>query len=187
MRPQKVIEEQLIDRLMSVLQAKGYEGSTLNDLAKATGLQKASLYHRFPDGKREIALAVLSFVNSWVEKNIYGILTNSSLTKEKRLQSVIKNIQNLYDNGQKGCLLGVLTIESSVSLFNTEINKTMQLWKDGFTAIGMEYGFTKKKAAEKALTTLFFVQGSLIVSRGTESANPFQFALKSIENMYLET
>jgi len=55
MRPQKVNNTELVKGLLNVFRSKGYDGASLNDLAVASGLQKASLYHRFPNGKKEIA------------------------------------------------------------------------------------------------------------------------------------
>ena len=184
MRPQKVEDEQLISGLMSVLRSKGYEGSSLNELASGSGLQKASLYHRFPEGKKEIALAVLNYVNTWVENNLYNILIDKSLKPKKRLNLVIENINNLYNNGEKSCVLNALSMDSSVSLFALEIKKIMQLWIDGFTELGIDIGFKKKLAAENALQVLISIQGSLVISKGLGSSTPFLSALKSIEIMY---
>ncbi len=54
----KVTEEELLDRLTSVFRTHGFEGASLSLISKATGLQRASLYHRFPGGKEEMAKAV---------------------------------------------------------------------------------------------------------------------------------
>ncbi|GAY11436.1 helix-turn-helix domain-containing protein [Pseudonocardia sp. N23] len=54
-RPPSIEEGKLIDVLVSVFRDKGFDGTAIADLAAATGLQGASLYHRFPDGKEEMA------------------------------------------------------------------------------------------------------------------------------------
>jgi len=56
MRPKKVLDETILKGLAEVFRSKGYEGASLKDLSEATGLKKASLYHRFPNGKSEMAL-----------------------------------------------------------------------------------------------------------------------------------
>jgi len=45
----------LLRQLGQVFRERGYEGATLTQLAAATGLGKASLYHHFPGGKAEMA------------------------------------------------------------------------------------------------------------------------------------
>ena len=44
----KVNEDELLDRLTDVFRTYGYEGASLSKISEATGLQRASLYHRFP-------------------------------------------------------------------------------------------------------------------------------------------
>jgi len=62
MRPQKVIDSDILKGLTKVFRSKGYEGANLSELAQATNLKKASLYHRFPGGKQEMAVTVLTHI-----------------------------------------------------------------------------------------------------------------------------
>jgi AcrR family transcriptional regulator len=117
MRPQKVTNQNLIEGLMSVIQSKGYNGSSLNDLANSTGLQKASLYHRFPKGKKEITSAVLTYVEQWVDINIVELLSDMGQKPNERLKIVIENIDNLYDGGEKICVLRALTMDNNFKSF----------------------------------------------------------------------
>ena len=55
----KITENQLLERLTRVFQDHGYQGASLSLIAEATGLGRASLYHRFPGGKTDMAVAVL--------------------------------------------------------------------------------------------------------------------------------
>ncbi len=57
-----------------VFRRVGYDGASLEELAKATGLKKSSLYHRFPEGKRQMATEVLRFAGQWVKENITDVL-----------------------------------------------------------------------------------------------------------------
>lgn len=184
MRPQKVEDQALLLGLMAVLSAKGYDGASLNELAESSGLQKASLYHRFPAGKKEITSAVLNYVNEWVKKNIYAHLTNSTLTTSDRLKTVIRSINGLYNNGNSICILRALSMDTGVEIFGEQIKESMQLWIKGFTALGEDCGFSKDMAREKAYQVLINIQGSLIVSKGLGSNIWYKDALKSIEAMY---
>jgi TetR/AcrR family transcriptional regulator, lmrAB and yxaGH operons repressor len=59
-RTQSISEADLIGRLSLVFRDRGYEGAALADLASAAGLKKASLYHRFPGGKQQMAEEVMA-------------------------------------------------------------------------------------------------------------------------------
>ena len=56
----KITDGQLTEALTRVFQTYGYDGATLSRISDATGLQRASLYHRFPGGKEEMAKFVLA-------------------------------------------------------------------------------------------------------------------------------
>ena len=165
---------------------KGYDGASLNELAEASGLKKASLYHRFPEGKKEIAAAVLTYVNEWVHENIYIILVNASILPTERLEKALQNIDTLYNGGENSCIIRAMSLDSGLEIFGEQIKQTLQLWIDGFTALGLSIGFTKEIATEKAFQTLINIQGSLVIAKGLGSKNVFQMSLKAIEKIYLE-
>jgi len=185
LRPKKVEEQELLLKLMSVLCKKGYDGSSLNVLAEASGLQKASLYHRFPGGKKAITDAVLDFADVWVKSNIYDLLANSSVNPEERLKKVIKTIgKDLYDNGHEMSLLRALSMDAGHGLFGHKIKNSMKMWIDAFTLLGIDFKFSKEVAASKAVQVLVNIQGGLVVSESLDSIAPFQTTLRSIEKLY---
>ena len=79
MRPLKVSDQKLTECLLEVLRAKGYDGSSLNELALAGGLKKASLYHRFPGGKEALAQSVLNSYAAFLEQNVFEVLSNKKI------------------------------------------------------------------------------------------------------------
>ena len=187
MRPKKVEDEKLILNLMSVLRKKGYEGSSLNQLAEAAGLNKATLYHRFPGGKKAITHAVLDFADEWVKENIYGLLASEDMDPYDRLKSVIKVINDdLYDHGHEMCLLRALSMDAGEGVFVNKIKNSMQMWLDAFTVLGEHFGFTTKEAELKAVEVLVHIQGGLVVSESLGSVAPFQTVMKAIEDLYVE-
>ena len=59
-RKAKLNKSALAERLSAVFCENGYEGASLSGLAEACELSKASLYHHFPNGKVDMANAVLA-------------------------------------------------------------------------------------------------------------------------------
>lgn len=186
MRPQKVHQEEMLQGLMSVLRSKGFDGSSLNDLAEATGLKKASLYHRFPGGKMEMTKAVLDFVDGWVQMNIYDVLVDKRESPQQRLVKALKNINNLYHEGEAICISRALSMETGMELFGDQIESGFDKWVESFTHLGMDLGWKKSKAEEEGLKTLIGIQGSLVVSKGLRKKAIFQKNLEEINNRYLE-
>ncbi|WP_298512143.1 TetR/AcrR family transcriptional regulator [uncultured Kordia sp.] len=187
MRPQKVLDNDILIGLTKVFRSNGYEGTSLKELAEATGLKKASLYHRFPNGKQEMAEAVFTYINTWVQENIFQALQNEQHTPEVRLQNGLDGIRRLYDNGKEVCIFRALSMQTGLELFEQQINSGMTQWIAEFTEIGIVLDFTPTEAAQHALQTLIEVQGSLIVTKGMDNISVFENTLKNIENRYLNT
>lgn len=185
MRPQKVNDQDLLEGLMSVIRSKGYDGSSLNELAGSSGLQKASLYHRFPNGKKEITSVVLGYVEKWVADNILSLLSDTTIKPNERLKKVIINIDDLYGGGEKTCILRALTMDSNIELFGKQLNQIMTQWITGFSTLGIAFGLSDDDAKSKAEQTLILIQGSLIVSKAMSNLTPFQKTLASIKTMYI--
>jgi len=94
-RTQSVDDDDLIARLACVFRERGYEAASLAVLSKAAGLQKASLYHRFPGGKRQMAEEVLGAAMAWFETNVLAPLRRPGPPAE-RLGEVISKLSTKH-------------------------------------------------------------------------------------------
>ena len=68
----QVAKDEIVDRLFAVFRDRGFEGASLADLSRATGLGKSSLYHHFPEGKEQMAQAVLERATAVIDSEILG-------------------------------------------------------------------------------------------------------------------
>ena len=184
MRPQKILDTDMIAGLTKVFRDKGYEGASLNDLAEVTGLKKASLYHRFPNGKQEMAESVLNTIDQWVDDNIFFPLLDETKPTKLRLKEALKNIEILYDSGKETCVLRAFSMHSGLSLFEQQIKSGMDKWISVFNAFGISLKIPPMQSRRNALQTLIDLQGSLIVTKGLADASIFKNTLENIEKRY---
>ncbi len=185
MRPPKVEQKELMEGLLLVLRAKGYDGASLSDLATATGLKKASLYHRFPGGKQEMTEAVLEYVAEWVDLNIFQVLTDDMQTAPDRLRKALQNIDALYHRGKSICIFRALSTHTGLELFGQQIRAGMEKYITAFSHLGQDLGMETEQAQQAAIQTLIDIQGALIVSKGLQKLELFGKSLTQIANRYL--
>jgi AcrR family transcriptional regulator len=57
-RPPRYSQKELLDLVVAVINARGYEATTMEDLARATGLNKSSFYHHVSGKEQLLSLAV---------------------------------------------------------------------------------------------------------------------------------
>ncbi|MAZ27024.1 MAG: TetR family transcriptional regulator [Cytophagaceae bacterium] len=186
MRPLKSENNEVLLGLSNVFRSKGYDGASLQELASATGLKKASLYHRFPNGKQEMAEAVFDYLGDWVQKNIFEILANPKDTPQLRLKQSLEQIKLLYGGGHKPCVFNVFSLETGNKLFANQITSGLQQWITVFEQLGVAFDFPQEIATQYAHQTLIDIQGSLILATGLNDADIFIKTLKNIEERYIK-
>ena len=184
-RHSQIDNETLIHRLTQVFRDYGYEGASLTNLSKATGLKKASLYHRFPGGKEQMALEVLNSAGKWVEENIVSPL-NSNLTPEKKIKKLAKKLDEFYCGGKDACLLNMLASpDIQNGPFSKHIKGAFQVWIKSLTDVLIESGIDTKESRRRAENIIAMMQGTLVMSRGMNDTKPFKNFLKTLPNTLL--
>src|SRR5262245_61189573 len=99
MRPAKLGEEQILQRLIEVFRARGYEGASYAQLMAATGLVKASLYHRYPGGKEEMVNAILSDVDREFKEYVLRAAYEAG-PPEERARQMARRLGEFYHLGE---------------------------------------------------------------------------------------
>lgn len=172
-RPQSIGEDMLVARLACVFRDVGYEGASLALLSQATGLRKASLYHRFPAGKRQMAEEVLAAALAWFSENVLVPLRGEG-APQARLAAVTEQLDGFYEGGRRACLLNMLAsprIEDGP--FSPAIKGAFEALIDAFAKLARDAGHAPKAARGRAERSVMMLQGSLVLSRGLGSGEPF--------------
>lgn len=179
-RKASVDEKELMARLSTVFRDVGYEGATLTTLSEECGLKKASLYHRFPGGKEQMALEVLAAAGTWLAENILAPLKEPG-NPRARVGQMIRRLDEFYSGGRQACLLNML---SSAHIhegpFTKPIKSVFHAWIDALAAAVADAGFERETARARAERAVALVQGSLVLSRGMGTTRPFREFLKHL-------
>jgi AcrR family transcriptional regulator len=184
-RPQSIDETTLISRLAGVFRDVGYEGASLALLSETTGLQKASLYHRFPGGKLEMAEEVLAAALSWLAANVLASLEGEGAPKA-RLAAAVRQLHDFYSGGRRACLLNMLASpRAEDGPFTPAIRGAFEALIGAFTKLARDSGHPPKEARRRAERAVMLLQGSLVLARGLQSPTPFRGVLRGLPDELL--
>lgn len=114
-RPREFDETRVIENLMNVFWDKGYEATTMQDLVKASGLLKGSLYGAFGD-KQALYMTALKHYNRTRIQACIDILNGEGGARQK----VARLFDNVIESTKRGlfaggCLLCNASLEKAVS------------------------------------------------------------------------
>src|ERR1700722_7260134 len=105
----RVSKEAILEAALELFRTSGFNGVSLSDISHATGLEKSSLYFRFPGGKEEIVLAALTRAVEFFAQNVFTPLTGEG-GPTKRVQIAADALRDFYADGRKPCVTDVLSL-----------------------------------------------------------------------------
>jgi TetR/AcrR family transcriptional repressor of lmrAB and yxaGH operons len=184
MRPAKVSDKELFGRLTEVFRRKGYDGASYTDLMEATGLVKASLYHRFPGGKEEMVDAILSDVDRQFAEYVLTPALEEGKPKE-RARRMARRLREFYDSGKAWCLLDTLSLAESRGTL-AHARKSMEFWVECFARVGREAGLSAGVARKRAEEAVAAIEGGLVVARVLKNRRPFLRVLAGLPRKLTE-
>ncbi len=167
---------EVIPQLMAVFQEYGYEGASITRFSEATGLKRASLYHYFPNGKEEMAAAVLDYITQALKENLLAPL-RSDRSPSDRIEGMNENVAAFYQHGQQDCLLSLLSIGAAHQLFQERVQQALNLWIDGLAGVLVDAGIAPTTARQRAEEAIALIQGSLVLTRGLNDTEIFDRVL----------
>jgi AcrR family transcriptional regulator len=179
MPPALLSREEVVERLMLVVRRCGYDGASLAELSKATGLGKSSLYHYFPDGKDDMVRAVLEHLEGVLREQIFTPLREPGPAR-RRIERMVQALDDFYRGGRESCVLGNLVLGTSRSRFRRQLQAIFDEWIEALAAALMDGGLSKAVARARAEDAVIRVQGALVLAGGMDDVSMFGRALKQM-------
>ena len=192
MRKGDQTRQEIIRKAARIFNQKGYSGTTLSDLMRATGLEKGGIYRHF-ESKQELARDV--FDHAWK----LAMDTRFDGTQEipNTVDRLIQVVRNFRDRRvglvPGGCPLLNTAIDSDHSnpQLRTKARQALSSWLDRLRSIveeGQGRGEVRPDVDSAKLATLIAstLEGSSMVGRLQRSDQPLDLACRHLEE-HLET
>ncbi len=170
---------EIIDRLFTVFRDQGFDGASLSDLSRATGLGKSSLYHYFPQGKEQMAEAVLSKAEQLIDSAILGVAQGPEPLKVK-LRKIAVTLEQIYAGGRTSCVLGQLAASGIGTVARQSLRLSFEHWIEAMTKLGGEAGMTPARSRNFAEDWVARLQGALTLQAATGSTGAFERTIRAL-------
>lgn len=153
--------------LAGVFRTRGFDGSSLSVIQNDTGIGRGSLYHFFPDGKKDMARAVLDEVQSWFEQHVFTPLLSAGheAEAEAAIRATSRDVADYFVSRERICLFAAMTLGEEQAAFTESVQAYFTGWVEALSAALRAAGLTPKAATAEALDAVAAVQGGLILAR----------------------
>lgn len=183
-RPPTVSRPEVLHRMRKVFRAHGYDGATLTTLSETTGLARAALYHLYPEGKQQMAAAVLEEQKAWSLAHILAPLRQPG-DPAGRLRAMTAALDELYRGGHEPCLIGLFSSGEPLRLFSSQLEAAVSDLIAAIRDVLLDAGIESLAAALRAEDAVVRIQGALVVSRALQDTGPFERTLAQLAGQLL--
>jgi TetR/AcrR family transcriptional repressor of lmrAB and yxaGH operons len=157
----------LLDSAALLFRRQGYAATGVNQILESADVKAGSMYHHFPDGKQELAAAVVDVVGGDIERRLRGFL-ESDLAVADIVDAWIDLMSaGLGSDQRDGCPIEPIATES--------VNASEQVREASARAFGgwclavadrlRADGWPTEDADQTALAVIALLEGALILSR----------------------
>jgi len=177
------VKQRLMEAARSVFVLRGYDGATLNHLADACALSKASLYHHFPGGKPEIAASLARTAISQLQINAFAKLDHRE-PLDLQLERFVDGFSEYVADGNSECLLTTLSrlrpAGDDTGDLESAIKEQFRDWHAQLSATFAMAGAKRKAAERLAHEFLGGLYGALHNARMHDNPRLFRKARRRI-------
>ena len=162
----------IVEQAAGLFNQKGYAGTSMDDILKATGLSKGGIYGNFKS-KEDIAIAAFEHAVAVVTQRVRQLTRQYDSVLDKLKASVLFYQENIFSPPiEGGCPIQNMAIEADDSnpVLHEKVLHALQEWQRRIIYIltlGIERGEVKKEVDPTAFAILFIgtLEGGILLAR----------------------
>lgn len=172
--------ENLVMVAATLFRQQGYSASSISDILDAANAAKGSLYHHFPGGKQDLAIAAAHHSSKCLLALMARCFEKARLADDQfsdGVQILIEEIAILFDQMDRQELSPVTaTLLNGVSneAFRREANTIFAEWKEAFISEGKRFGMSVDDVRYLGNKLLLLMEGAWVVARAAGHSGPIR-------------
>ncbi len=167
--------QKMIASAASLIASRGVSATSFSDVLADSGAPRGSIYHHFPEGKRQLAEDAIRWTSSRVLAFMRAGTPTTPRDVLERFIGMWRNVV-LSSHATSGCVVAGVAVDTTVTEEGMidVVRETFRDWVDviveGLEATGVAAGL----ARPIAIATLAGMEGALILCRAEGSVEPLE-------------
>jgi TetR/AcrR family transcriptional repressor of lmrAB and yxaGH operons len=180
--------ERLVSTTALLLQSQGYNSTGLNQILQESGVPKGSLYHYFPGGKEELALAAITHASAEVDALLRSLAATGLDMRASLVQAIGYFIQALEGSDyKKGCPIATVSLEQAGA--NPQIQaacaQAYATWQATLAEFMQAHGCAAPRADVLAERLLMLLEGALVLCKARRDCSRLRHLQHELD-LYLQ-
>jgi TetR/AcrR family transcriptional repressor of lmrAB and yxaGH operons len=168
----------LIDKAATLFRRQGYAATGVTQILEEAGVKPGSLYHHFPQGKQQLAAAVVETEGTGIERLLRRFLATGRPVADVVDRWVDLLVAGLAGDRRDGCPIEPIATESvnASPLVREASARAFKGWCAAVEERLHSDGWAAAEAERVALAVIALIEGALILSRISGDAGALEAA-----------
>lgn len=170
----------MVEGAATLIKTQGVTATSLSEVLVESGAPRGSIYHHFPQGKRQL-------VGDAVRWTSERVLSHQGSCPSRSPEEVLGWFVAMWrqvvvaSSGAAGCVVAGVAVDSpgSSELIDV-VRDTFRSWVDLVTAQLESAGLTAERASSVATTALAAMEGALILCRAERDVRPLDVVAEQL-------
>ncbi|WP_150951365.1 TetR/AcrR family transcriptional regulator [Microbacterium testaceum] len=171
--------------LAGVFRRRGFESGSLSVIQHETGIGRGSLYHFFPDGKSDMARAVLDQVSVWFDEHVFEPLRATEKGADA-VRAMCREVGAYFVSRERVCLYAAMTLGEERATFAESVRAYFTDWVEALSTALQHGGLSDDAADAAALDAVATIQGGLILARAYDDDQTLLDIVARVEKRLLD-
>jgi TetR/AcrR family transcriptional regulator, lmrAB and yxaGH operons repressor len=165
----------------SLIRSRGVSATSLSDVLAESGAPRGSIYHHFPDGKRQLAEDAISWTSERVLAHLRAGNPQSPSEVLERFIAMWRQVV-VTSGATAGCVVAGVAIDTGPDDTGVMdvVRATFRSWAAALAEQLEAVGVPSQRAMPIALATLAGMEGALILCRAEGNVKPLDAVAKEL-------
>ncbi|RKS04654.1 TetR family transcriptional regulator [Nocardiopsis sp. Huas11] len=185
-RPASDTRERIVRSTSHLMQRQGYDGTGIKQISQESGATMGSVYHFFPGGKRELAVAAIRLGDAEFAAELRGALADG-----QDPAAAVAALANALAEGLRasdwldGCPVSTTAMGTAGRLPDVQeaAAEAFAHWRDLVGARLRAAGLPEDDARDLAHTVISALEGAELAAQVSRSTEPLQVAGRHLERL----
>src|SRR4030081_1001308 len=157
----------------SLIRSRGVSAKSLTDVLSDSGAPRGSIYHHFPDGKRQLAEDAISWTSARVLAHLRAGKPTSPSAVLERFIAIWRQVV-VTSGATAGCVVAGVAIDTGPeeTALMEVVRATFRSWATVLAEELEVVGVPSARARPIALATIAAMEGALILGGAEETVKP---------------
>ena len=160
----KLTKPDIVHAAVGAFRRRGYAGTSMAQLAEATGLTKGAFYHHFPD-KAAVMEAALASTVAFAEERWFGPAHDAGRGVMDRVDLMVDGARALFREPDEGCFVANTALAGGpdAERFRPHLLAFVDAWRAALEALAHDGGLSDPH--DFALRTVADIEGGIVLMR----------------------